>query len=225
MSKGIFINTLNTYIGTALYEEFLGPTPEESEWELYSTYFEKEDSSKPAFVKKMMKQKSKPGLFRKYMLEKFDYFIYDMHSGRLEDLKFCIKALTKTPLNQKKTVIMLSSVLSWANTEHKMVEDKPEAEENEDEKNEDNNEENMEMEKSKKEEELTEEEKAKLEEYLDNGEAIDEDGNPIEVKDEEGNPMDPESEDYPLKLKQNKILLREEKRKAKEPVKEIKVNI
>lgn len=55
MSRGIFINTLNTYIGTALYEEFLGEKPEESEITLYGTYYEKDSSDKPQFVKKMMK--------------------------------------------------------------------------------------------------------------------------------------------------------------------------
>ena len=59
MSRGIFINTLNTYIGTALYEEFLGEKPEESEISLYGTYYEKESSEKPQHVKKMMKVKNK----------------------------------------------------------------------------------------------------------------------------------------------------------------------
>jgi len=57
MSRGIFINTLNTYIGTALYEEFLGEKPEESEIALYGTYYEKDSSDKPQHVKKMMKVK------------------------------------------------------------------------------------------------------------------------------------------------------------------------
>ena len=30
MSRGVLINTLDTYIGTALYEEFLGENPSES---------------------------------------------------------------------------------------------------------------------------------------------------------------------------------------------------
>ncbi len=55
MSRGIFINTLNTYIGTALYEEYLGEKPEENEFSLYGTYYEKDSSEKPMHVKKMMK--------------------------------------------------------------------------------------------------------------------------------------------------------------------------
>ena len=55
MSKGVLINSLNTYIGTALYEEFLGKNPEESEYVIYGTYYEKDSSEKPLYVKKMMK--------------------------------------------------------------------------------------------------------------------------------------------------------------------------
>jgi hypothetical protein len=55
MSNSVLINTLNTYIGTALYNEFLGKNPEESEYSIYGTYFEKDSSVKPLGVKKMMK--------------------------------------------------------------------------------------------------------------------------------------------------------------------------
>ena len=56
MSRGVLINTLDTYIGTALYEEFLGENPAESAYELYGTWHSKDDSSKPAFIKKMLKR-------------------------------------------------------------------------------------------------------------------------------------------------------------------------
>jgi len=55
MSRGIFINTLNTYIGTSLYEEYLGEKPEEKEFQMFGTYYEKDSSDKPMYVKKMMK--------------------------------------------------------------------------------------------------------------------------------------------------------------------------
>jgi hypothetical protein len=57
MSKGVLINALNTYIGTAMYDEFLGPQPEESDYTVFGTYFEKDCSDKPMHVKKMMKVK------------------------------------------------------------------------------------------------------------------------------------------------------------------------
>jgi hypothetical protein len=55
MSKGVLINALNTYIGTALYDEFLGESPENSDYTVFGTYYEKDCSDKPLYVKKMMK--------------------------------------------------------------------------------------------------------------------------------------------------------------------------
>ena len=124
MSRGVLINTLDTYIGTALYEEFLGDNPAESAYELYGTYHSLDISAKPAFVKKMLKR-SKPVLFRKYMREKMDCYIFDLHSGRLDDLKWAVWALTNEPLDSEKTLIVISSVLSWGGNEPKMVEVKP----------------------------------------------------------------------------------------------------
>ena len=124
MSRGILINTLDTYIGTALYEEFLGENPSESAYEIYGTWHSRDDSFKPSFVKKMLKR-SKPVLMRKYMREKMDCYIYDLHSGRLDDLKWAVWALTNEPLDSEKTLIVISSVLSWGGNEHKMKEVKP----------------------------------------------------------------------------------------------------
>ena len=118
--KVVLINTLDTFIGTALYEEFVGPGPE-PENEIYGTWHSRDDSFKPTFVKKMMKR-SKPVLFRKYMREKMDTFIFDLHSGRLDDLKWAVWALTNEPLESEKTLIVISSVLSWGGNEHKMIE-------------------------------------------------------------------------------------------------------
>ena len=75
--------------------------------------------------------KEKPVLFRKYMLEKIDYFVYDLHSGKVSDLEWGLKQLTKSPLEGEKTLIVISSVLSWGGNPPRLVEDKPEVEENE----------------------------------------------------------------------------------------------
>ena len=65
MSRGVLINCVNTYIGTALYEELLGENPAESAYEIYGTWHDRDDSFKPAFIKKMMKRlKKKNGLHR-----------------------------------------------------------------------------------------------------------------------------------------------------------------
>jgi hypothetical protein len=57
------------------------------------------------------------------MLENMDCYVYDMHTGRLDDLQFAIKALTRDPLDSEKTLVVISSVLAWAKNPHKMVED------------------------------------------------------------------------------------------------------
>ena len=45
-------------------------------------------------------------------IEKMDCFIYDLHSGKIDDLKWAINALTNEPLDSEKTLIVISSVLS-----------------------------------------------------------------------------------------------------------------
>ena len=60
MSRGILINDLETYIGWALYDEFVGTKPEEpTDFSVYGTYLNKDSSEKPAGIKKMMKVKFK----------------------------------------------------------------------------------------------------------------------------------------------------------------------
>ena len=187
MSRGVLINTLDTYIGTALYEEFLGENPSESAYELYGTWHSKDDSFKPAFVKKMLKR-SKPVLFRKFMREKMDCYIFDLHSGRLDDLKWAVWALTNEPLDSEKTLIVISSVLSWGGNEPKMVEVKPkkkkpleEGEEPKEENNEEEEKEEEEKEEEEKENEEKKEEEVKKEENENEKEPeLDENGNPIE---------------------------------------------
>lgn len=55
MSKKIFINGIESYVGWALLDEFLGEKPTEPENEIYGTYLFKDDSHKPVGIKKMFK--------------------------------------------------------------------------------------------------------------------------------------------------------------------------
>ena len=251
MSRGVLINTLDTYIGSALYEEFLGENPSESAYELYGTWHSKDDSSKPAFVKKMLKR-SKPVLFRKYMREKMDCYIFDLHSGRLDDLKWAVWALTNEPLDSEKTLIVISSVLSWGGTEPKMMEVKPkkkkpveegeeppqEGEEKEEEEKED---EEKEEEDKKEDEDKKEEEEKKDEEAEPQ---LDENGNPIEPPkkefdeygneilaaklDEQGNEiLPPNDEDFEYYFEEDykqkkKLELEEQKKKEQEELNKLK---
>ena len=193
MSRGVLINTLDTYIGTALYEEFLGENPAESAYELYGTWHSKDDSSKPAFIKKMLKR-SKPVLFRKYMREKMDCYVFDLHSGRLDDLKWAVWALTNEPLDSEKTLIVISSVLSWGGNEPKMVEVKPKKKKPIEEGEEAPQEGEEKEEEEKEEEEKEDEEKKEEEEKKDGEEKKQEDAEP--QFDENGNPIEPPKQEF-----------------------------
>ncbi len=85
MAKKFFVNNLNTYIGEALFQE-LRPTPDEDGNMpddpnlIFGTYIDKDSSSKPEGVAKMLKRNSKPRLAMKYISE-CDVIIYDAHAG------------------------------------------------------------------------------------------------------------------------------------------------
>ena len=193
MSRGVLINTLDTYIGTALYEEFLGENPSESAYELYGTWHSKDDSSKPAFVKKMLKR-SKPVLFRKYMREKMDCYIFDLHSGRLDDLKWAVQALINEPLDSEKTLIVISSVLSWGGNEPKMMEVKPKKKKPVEEGEEPPQEGEEKEEEEKEDEEKEDEEKKDEDEEKKDEEKKDEEAEP--QLDENGNPIEPPKQEF-----------------------------
>ena len=241
MSRGVLINTLDTYIGTALYEEFLGDNPEEGAYEIYGTYLTKDESTKPKYVKKMLKR-AKPVLFRKYMREKMDLYIFDLHSGRLDDLKWAVSALIDEPLDSEKTLIVISSVLSWGGNEHKMIEVKPKkkkvVEEGEEEEAKEEGEEEKEEEEEEKEEEegkeeeeqqqKEEQEEQKEPQYDENGNLIeepekkvkefDEYGNEILVAqlDEEGNEILPQSDEDWEYVFEDEYKLRKEQERLEE---------
>ena len=215
MSRGVLINTVDTYIGTALYEEFLGEN-------------------------------------RKYMREKMDCYIFDLHSGRLDDLKWAVWALTNEPLDSEKTLIVISSVLSWGGNEPKMVEVKPKKkkpveegeeppQEGEEKEEEEKEEEEKEDEEKKEEEEKKDEEEKKEEEVEPQ---LDENGNPIEPPkqefdeygneileaklDEQGNEILPPNDDdfeyyFEDDFKEKKRLeLEEQKKKEQEELEKLK---
>ena len=139
------------------------------------------------------------------MIERMDCFIYDMNSGRLDDLEFAVKSLTKDPLESEKTLIVISSVLEWAGNEHKIVEDKPEPkdDENNEEKQEENKDEDIMDANNAKVEDLPEEERL----------ADDEEWEELEVPDEEN--IDEEADEEENK-KKTKIIRVKRKKKPEE---------
>jgi len=104
--------------------------------------------------------------FRHKLLES-NVIIYDLMSNSFEEVDYVIKTLKTSELTEPKTLVLLSSVLTWVNTPAKFTEDKPEgAEEGEGEA------------EAEEEEEEPEEEGGDKEEEKNDG-PVDEDGNPI----------------------------------------------
>ena len=132
MSKKFFINNLNTYIGSTLFEEIRNDFTEDGEINeeanlIFGTYINKDSSEKPMGVKKMLKR-SKPRLAMKYISE-CDVIIYDLHTGDPTDINLALGAFEKYKIEEEsegKVLILISSVAVWKNTEPKLIEIKPE---------------------------------------------------------------------------------------------------
>ena len=128
------------------------------------------------------------------MREKMDCYIFDLHSGRLDDLKWAVWALTNEPLDSEKTLIVISSVLSWGGTEPKMMEVKPKKKKPVEEGEEPPQEGEEKEEEEKEDEEKEEEDKKEDEDKKEEEEKKDEEGEP--QLDENGNPIEPPKKEF-----------------------------
>ena len=95
--------------------------------------------------------------------------IYDLMSNNYEEVDYVIKTLKTSELTEEKTLVLLSSVMTWVNTPPKFKEEKPEGEE----------EEEAEEEAEEEEEENSEAENPEGEEQEPE---LGEDGEPIVIK-------------------------------------------
>lgn len=64
------------------------------------------------------------------MLEN-DIIIYDLMSNSFEEVDYVIKTLKTSPLQEEKTLVLLSTVLTWVNTPPKLEEEAKEGEDEE----------------------------------------------------------------------------------------------
>jgi len=69
--------------------------------------------------------------FRQKLLES-DVIIYDLMSNSFEEVDYVIKTLKTSPLQEEKTLVLLSSVMTWVNTPPKLEEEVKEGEDGED---------------------------------------------------------------------------------------------
>lgn len=129
--------------------------------------------------------------FRQTLLD-CDVIIYDLMSNAFEEVDYVIKTLKTSPLAEQKTLVLLSSVMTWVNTPPKFEEETQGEEEGEGEGDAAGEEEAQSEEEPPSEESAKEEEEGEKKEGEDgegeDGEAeekkeeLDDDGNPIVIK-------------------------------------------
>ena len=112
--------------------------------------------------------------FRQKLLEN-NVIIYDLMSNNFEEVDYVIKTLKTSDLQEEKTLVLLSSVLTWVNTPPKLREEKKEGEEEEEGGAEE------EAAESSEEEPPSEEEGKEAEEEEEVDPELSEGGTPIEV--------------------------------------------
>lgn len=113
--------------------------------------------------------------FRTKLLES-DVIIYDLMSNCFEEVDYVIKTLKTSNLQEEKTLVLLSSVMTWVNTPPKFEEEKAEGDEEEE------GEGAAEEEPSEEEPPSEEENKDGGEEEEEKEEELDENGEPVVVK-------------------------------------------
>jgi hypothetical protein len=138
--KRIFLSHCNSYEGKTLFKELWNREncrePEVAAHSFIGTV--KKDERKPtgAFEEPDQRiqltgfERSKE--FRDTLLS-CNVIIYDLMSNDFEEVDYVIKTLKTSELQEEKTLVLLSSVMTWVNTPPKFEEEKPEGEEEEEE--------------------------------------------------------------------------------------------
>lgn len=78
---------------------------------------------RPEGVRKIL-NRGKPKLFKKYLLES-GTLIYDLMTADLDEVESAVRILKSEEFEEPKTLILLSSVFTWANTPTKQVPREP----------------------------------------------------------------------------------------------------
>ena len=114
--------------------------------------------------------------FREKLLQN-DVIIYDLMSNSFEEIDYVIKTLKTSDLQEQKTLVLLSTVMTWVNTPPKFEEEKKDDEDGEGDGD------DAEAAESSEEEPASEEEGKPEEEDEEEAEPeLDENGDPIVVK-------------------------------------------
>ena len=140
--KKIFLSHCNSYEGQAMFKELWNKDrfEDKPEW-LFGAHtftgtvrkeernarggFEEPPTGIDTFV-----DFERTAEFRQKLLEN-DVIIYDLMSNSFEEVDYVIKTLKTSDLQEKKTLVLLSSVMTWVNTPPKLEEEVKEGEEGE----------------------------------------------------------------------------------------------
>ena len=123
---------MNSLIGHSLFEELrndhiaihTGETPNKFIGSLDPSTAE--SVPVPSASIRVIDSKTKPRTFRKHLLTS-NIVIVDLTNSNVEETDFIVKYLRQedNPTPIKQTLILISSVMSWGNTPHKLVKHRP----------------------------------------------------------------------------------------------------
>jgi hypothetical protein len=135
--KKFFISHINSYTGKAILNGISNKKTVKEEYAAHSfcgtlekgrnVLYTELNPSVPEECSKIVEM-SRTRAFRESILES-DVIIYDLMTNNFEEVDYVIKTLKTSKLEQKKTLIILSSVLTWVNTPPKYKKEGEEGEE------------------------------------------------------------------------------------------------
>ena len=112
-----FVAHLNSYTGKALYQELQNShLVREPEWASHTfagTLLPGADEAAAEGSRLVEMERTKE--FREQILDS-DVIIYDLLTNKYEEVDYVIKTLKTAELKEGKTLILLSSVMTWVNT-------------------------------------------------------------------------------------------------------------
>jgi hypothetical protein len=141
--KKIFLSHCNSYEGQSMFKELWNKDKfdDKPEWSFGAHTFtgtirKEERNARGGFEEAPAGIDSFVGFertadFRQKLLES-DVIIYDLMSNSFEEVDYVIKTLKTSPLQEEKTLVLLSSVMTWVNTPPKLEEEVKEGEDGED---------------------------------------------------------------------------------------------
>ena len=112
----IFVNNVNTKVGHSILEKI--GYPYEKNEDDYNTILATKCAGSDLCVPEIVKKIVDPTDLRvmKEVLQDSDVIIYDLQNSKFEDVEFAIKTLKINTGEKQKILILISSVLVWAQT-------------------------------------------------------------------------------------------------------------